>query len=75
MCHLIRDNYSTHKAPEVQAWLASWFNVVERFFTKITTKHLRRGAFTSAYYLDHTQCQPQIIRIESAEVILTKERA
>src|SRR5215813_3731022 len=52
--HLICDNYSTHKTHEVQAWLkkhsrfkmhftptsASWLNLVERFFAKITTKRI-----------------------------------
>lgn len=59
--HLIVDNYSTHKAPAVRAWLAkhprfhmhftptsaSWLNMVERFFRELTTKRLRRGVFCS----------------------------
>ncbi|KAI3611290.1 hypothetical protein D8I24_0279 (plasmid) [Cupriavidus necator H850] len=59
--HLIADNYSTHKHPAVQDWLAkhprinmhftptsaSWLNMVERFFRDITTERLRRGVFTS----------------------------
>ena len=59
--HLIADNYSTHKHPAVQEWLAkhprfhmhftptsaSWLNMVERFFRDITTERLRRGVFTS----------------------------
>ena len=59
--HLIADNYSTHKHPTVQQWLAkhprfhmhftptsaSWLNMVERFFRDITTERLRRGVFTS----------------------------
>src|SRR6266536_5513827 len=57
--HLIMDNYSAHKAPEVQKWLArhkrfhvhcvptssSWLNMVERFFRDLTVKRIRRGAF------------------------------
>ena len=57
--HLIMDNYSAHKAPEVQKWLArhqrfhvhfvptssSWLNMVERFFRDLTAKRLRRGVF------------------------------
>ena len=64
--HLICDNYSTHKTPEVQAWLkkhprfkmhftptsASWLNLVERFFAKIMTKRIRRGVFTSVAELE-----------------------
>ena len=59
--HLIADNYATHKAPAVKAWLAkhprfhmhftptsaSWLNMVERFFRDLTTKRLRRGVFCS----------------------------
>lgn len=59
--HLIVDNYGTHKAPEVQAWLAkhprfklhftptscSWLNLVERLFAEITRQRIRRGAFHS----------------------------
>lgn len=59
--HLIADNYSTHKHPKVQRWLArhprfhlhfiptssSWLNLVERWFREITTKRIRRGSFAS----------------------------
>jgi transposase len=95
--HLICDNYSTHKTPEVQAWLkkhsrfkmhftptsASWLNLVERFFAKITTKRIRRGAFTSVAelerairdFLDHHNANPKpFVWTKSAEVILNKER-
>src|ERR1700732_1150413 len=57
--HLIMDNYSAHKDPAVQKWLAkqprfhvhftptssSWLNMVERFFRALTDKCLRRGVF------------------------------
>jgi transposase len=59
--HLIADNYATHKHPTVKAWLAKhsrfhmhftptsayWLNQVERFFGRITDKHIRRGVFIS----------------------------
>jgi transposase len=59
--HLICDNYSTHKHPKVQEWIAahprfhvhftptsaSWLNMVERFFRDLTTDRLRRGVFRS----------------------------
>jgi transposase len=59
--HLVCDNYSTHKHPNVIAWLdkhprlhihftptsASWLNMVERFFRDLTTDRLRRGVFRS----------------------------
>src|SRR5204863_9140648 len=59
--HLIMDNYSAHKDPAVQQWLAkqprfhvhftptssSWLNMVERFFRDLTDKCIRRGVFHS----------------------------
>lgn len=59
--HLIVDNYSTHKHDKVNAWLArhprfhlhftptsaSWLNLVERWFAKLTDKRIRRGSFYS----------------------------
>ena len=61
--HVILNNLSAHKAPEVRKWLAhrdrrrwhlhftptssSWLNLVERWFKELTDKRLRRGVFTS----------------------------
>jgi transposase len=59
--HLILDNYSTHKHPQVKRWFrihpryhlhftppsASWLNQVERWFAEITRKRIRRGTFHS----------------------------
>ena len=59
--HAICDNYSTHKAPIVKAWLvkhprfklhfiptsSSWLNLVERLFAEITRQRIRRGVFKS----------------------------
>jgi transposase len=59
--HLILDNYAAHKAPAVKRWLArhprfhlhftptsaSWANAVEGFFSQLTTRRLKRGAFRS----------------------------
>jgi len=56
--HVILDNLATHKAPKVQAWLGrhprfhfhftptygSWMNMVERWFSALTTKKLQRAA-------------------------------
>jgi transposase len=64
--HLICDNYSTHKAPAIVAWLAahprfhmhftptysSWLNQVERWFGLLTDKQLRRGAHRSIQALE-----------------------
>ena len=63
--HVICDNYATHKAPAVRAWLeahprfkvhftptsASWLNMVERFFRDLTVNAVRRGVFTSVHDL------------------------
>lgn len=63
--HLIVDNYGTHKHPEVREWLSkhlrfhihftptscSWLNMVERFFSELTTKRIRRGIFRSVMEL------------------------
>jgi len=59
--HLVMDNYGTHTHPHVQAWLkrhprfvphfvptsSSWLNLVERWFTELTSKRIRRGSFGS----------------------------
>jgi transposase len=64
--HLICDNYTTHKHPTVQRWLAtharfhmhftptysSWLNQVERWFGLLTDKQLRRGAHRSVQALE-----------------------
>ncbi len=61
--HVVLDNLSAHKAPEITDWLAhprrarwhlhftptssSWLNLVERFFGTLTDKAIRRGIFHS----------------------------
>jgi len=59
--HVVLDNSSTHKTPEVRAWLeahplvhfhftptgASWLNMVEAWFSILTRKSVRRGSFNS----------------------------
>jgi transposase len=61
--HLVLDNLSVHKHPQVLEWLAhpkrnrfhlhftptsaSWLNLVERWFKELTDKRLRRGSFSS----------------------------
>jgi transposase len=59
--HVVMDNYGTHKAPAVRAWLAkhprfvchfiptssSWLNLVERWFRELTEQAIRRGVFLS----------------------------
>ena len=93
--HVIIDNYGTHKAPKVIRWFvrhpryhlhftptsASWLNQVERFFSTITTRRIRRGTFESvlaleaaihdylAHYNEH--CTP-FVWTATADVILDK---
>lgn len=59
--HVILDNYATHKHPAVKAWLerhprvqfhfiptsSSWLNLVERFFSELTSRQLKRLAVSS----------------------------
>jgi transposase len=59
--HVILDNLSAHKTPTVQKWLlrhkrfhlhftptyGSWMNLVERWFSALTTKKLQRSAHDS----------------------------
>jgi len=63
--HLILDNYATHKTPAIRRWLlrhprfqlhftptgASWLNQVERWFSELTTKKLRRSTHRSVIAL------------------------
>ena len=64
--HLVLDNSSTHKTPAVKKWLlahprfelhftptsSSWMNLVERWFSELTNKKLRRGAHRSVRALN-----------------------
>jgi transposase len=60
------DNYATHRAPKIKAWLArrphyyvhftptsaSWINQVERWFAELTRKRLPRGVHISVRQLE-----------------------
>jgi transposase len=64
--HLVVDNVSTHKTPEIRRWLlrhprfhlhftptySSWMNLVERWFAELTNKWLRRGTHRSTRELE-----------------------
>ena len=64
--HLILDNYGTHKTEKVRAWFAahprfhvhftptsaSWLNLVERFFSQLSQRWIKRGAHTSTKELE-----------------------
>ena len=59
--HVICEDSSTHKTPAIRRWLvghprfqlhftptySSWLNLVERWFSELTTKWLRRGSHRS----------------------------
>ena len=59
--HVILDNLSAHSTAEVERWLrshprfhlhftpthSSWLNAVEGWFSKLTTKRLKRGSFAN----------------------------
>ena len=91
--HLIMDNYGTHKTALIQRWLikrprfhvhftptsASWLNLVERWFAKLTEKQLRRGVHPSTkaleeaiyQYLDVTNNNPKpFVWVKTADDIL-----
>lgn len=95
--HVILDNYATHKHPTVRAWLekhprvqfhftptsASWLNLVERFFSELTTRQLKRLAVTSVSelieaitrYIDVRNEQPEpFVWTASAKSIIAKVR-
>ena len=64
--HLVLDNYSTHKTPEIKKWLlrhprfelhftppySSWMNLIERWFAELTEKWIRRGTHRSVRELE-----------------------
>jgi len=64
--HLVVDNVSTHRTPEIKRWLlrhprftlhftptySSWINLIERWFAELTTKWLRRGTHRSTKELE-----------------------
>jgi len=64
--HLVLDNYRTHKTPLITRWLlrhpryqvhftptySSWINQVERWFSLLTERQLRRGTHTSTRQLE-----------------------
>ena len=66
--HLVLDNSSTHKTPAIRRWLvahprfvlhvtptsSSWLNLVERWFSELTTKWLRRGTHRSVGQLERS---------------------
>ncbi|MBI4539853.1 MAG: IS630 family transposase, partial [Gemmatimonadetes bacterium] len=96
--HVILDNYATHKHENVRRWLkrakrvhlhfvptgASWLNRVERLFSELTEKQIKRLAVTSVAeleaaitrYLNHRNLQPKpfVWTKNAAEIIAKIQR-
>ena len=95
LVHVILDNYGTHKHPKVMAWLdrhkrwtfhytptsGSWLNAVETFFSALTRRRLRRGAFHSLvdlqaainrYLAEHNADPKPFVWTATTEKILAK---
>jgi len=93
--HLILDNYGTHKHAKVRAWLArrpryhlhftptyaSWINQVERWFSIISQRAIRRGSFRNVrelkqrieQFIEHYNHGPRPFKwTATADSILTK---
>lgn len=93
--HLILDNYGTHKHAKVNDWLAkhprfhlhftptgcSWLNLIERWFSELTTKRIRRGSFDSVpalvaaideYLANHNRNPASFVWHATAESIIAK---
>lgn len=91
--HVVLDNYATHKTPAVKRWLAkhprfnfhftptgsSWLNQVERWFSLITGRMLRRSVHRSekeliaaieSYLKAHNQRPKPFSWVKSADEIL-----
>jgi len=64
--HIVLDNLSTHKTPAIRRWFlkhprfhvhftptsASWINLVERWFSTLTEKQIRRAVHRSTHQLE-----------------------
>ena len=95
LVHAIADNYAAHKHPKVRAWLArhprwtfhftptsaSWLNAVETFFSALTRRRLKRGAFCSIvdlqaainrYIAEHNDDPKPFVWTKPADAILAK---
>ena len=88
--HLILDNYSTHKARIIKAWLdkrpryhlhitttyASWLNQVERWCEGVEAKQRRRGVHTSVRSLEAAiRCRTAPASIATASASVSSFRA
>jgi transposase len=97
LVHAIVDNYATHTHAKVEAWRArhprwvfhltpksgSWLNAVEGFFSTLTRRRLKRGAFHSVadlqaainrYIEEHNDDPKPFLWTKPATAILAKTR-
>ena len=96
--HLIVDNASSHDTKKVREFLearpgrfvvhftpthSSWLNLVERWFSEITTKRIRRGSWSSVKeleraimdYIHHwNESGKRFVWAKSSEQILSRVR-
>ena len=95
LVHVILDNHATHQHPKVMDWLerhqrwtfhvtptsGSWLNAVEAFFSAMTRRRLRRGAFHSLvdlqaaihrYLAEHNANPKPFVRTATTEKIMAK---
>jgi len=93
--HLIVDNYGTHKHSRVKSWIrrhprfhlhftptsSSWLNLVECWFSNLTSKRIRRGSFKNVkelikaikqYIESHNQNPKIFVWTASVETIMRK---
>lgn len=93
--HVVLDNYATHKTPTIQRWLArnprftfhftptkgSWLNMVESWFSGLTSRQIKRGSHLSVKdleaaiyrYLEANNEAPKpFVWTKSADEILAK---
>ncbi len=93
--HVVLDNSSTHSTPQVKSWLArhkrvhfhftptsaSWMNMVEIWFSILTTQQVRRGVYHDVpeliaaiehFIASYNQRAQPFVWTKTAETILTK---
>jgi transposase len=93
--HVVLDNSSTHSTPEVERWLArhkrvhfhftptgaSWMNMVETFFSILTSQQVRRGVYHDVpeliaaieHFIEHYNQRAQpFVWTKTADQILAK---
>jgi len=93
--HVVLDNSSTHSTPEVKAWLArhkrvhfhftptsaSWMNMVEIWFSILTSQQVRRGVYHDVpeliaaieHFIEHYNQRAQpFVWTKTAEQVLAK---